>query len=200
MRRSASKWHPRSYQVLGRCAVLALSVALLSSVRPLGGEPPTSPEELLERVVAAWEQRDVDAYAELLAEDFAVISSSAAGPRLLDRAAELGLMDRVLAAAARVQADMAISDQWPVEGGLVLLAQVELSVLDTNGDGFWSQVQAAIQLEREDGGLRLLEWRDPADMQGGFGADHWCEVRRGFAQAGTAAEATTWGCVKGAVR
>jgi hypothetical protein len=177
-------------------ALLAGSMATLSVPTAAFGQPPASPEEMAERLSSVWGERDLESYAELLAAGCETVPGSEESGTSMDRTQELQFMGALFEAAQTLDADISIEDQWPLDAGLALLADLTVVALDGNGDGFRLDFTIIIDLIEGTAGLQMAAWRDLDDTPGTFGLAHWNQARIGFTQTATSIEASAWGHVK----
>jgi len=151
-------------------------------------ELPAIPEALVQQLGETLAERNLDRYAELLAEGFTISFRSEAGIDPLNREQELDLMRRFLAGVTRFEASFEILSRTDIEEGTELEIRSRFLALDEASDGYLIDSISHLTLVEESSGWQIRQWSDVVSG--------WQEVRLAFAGDATAVRARSWGALK----
>ena len=160
----------------------------------------TSPELLLENLLTAMNDRDLELYGTLLHEDFQ-FAAACVGEESRDnqREEELSMMENVFQHFAFIEVTLTLTDTQTAEAGQNLEIRMQMLLIDENGDGFRSdQLVTLSAIEDGEGIWRISRWLEhaPGGTDECQSRAEWSFVKRAFGTTDTSIDIKSFGVIK----
>jgi len=185
-----------------RAAALLLTAVLVGGPLQMGeasAQLPDSPEALVAELGRVLTAKDVGAYAALLSDDYVFTPHIEVGPEPLDRAADIEITRRFLAATEIFEAEFQVESETALGEGVSLRLRSDFLATDGAGNGHRLSgfTQELLAVDTSSGWqVAALTDQPVAGGLAGGPASSWHAMRLEYAARSTAVSDVTWGRIK----